>query len=598
MTVADKSLKERMFGLAQCSWDGKIQFTQGGELRIGWTEAGVLDIEAPDLSGRARGLFLAAQSIKNGKPFPPPQKRHFASCGGMLDVSRGGVLKVAAVKKWIDCQAALGLNLLMLYTEDIYEIKEYPHFGYMRGRYSKEELSEIDLYAYESGIELVPCIQTLAHLSQFLQWSDSETLKDTGDCLLIDDEETHRFVEAEISAIRQCFRSNRIHIGMDEAHGVGLGRYFLKYGQTNRYDLLIRHLNRVVSICEKYNFAPIMWSDMFFRIGSKDNEYYDLDVNIPQAVADAIPNVALCYWDYYHFDEDFYHQMLNKHASLDREIVFACGNWTWTGFLPHIKRTKATMVPGLRACLEHGVQTVIATLWEDDGCETDHFLGMPQMAILSEYCWLGSQCTDAEIDSMGSAVSGLDTECFASFGDFYIDNDDNRPGKGLFYCDLLYLLTYQLWDLNGYDEQLKHAIDVLTPRVSDPRCLYAYLLMEIVRQKLKWADTFQFAYQAKDHEKMEHMVKEDIPRIRELYKRFFIVWREQWEKNKKRSGWETHCIRIGGLLLRIDDVQFTLLRWLDGDIPYLDELVDAPLPAARRGRLQDYNAFTFPQYHE
>lgn len=57
MTVADKSLKERMFGLAQCSWDGKIQFTQGGELRIGWTEAGVLDIEAPDLSGRARGLF-------------------------------------------------------------------------------------------------------------------------------------------------------------------------------------------------------------------------------------------------------------------------------------------------------------------------------------------------------------------------------------------------------------------------------------------------------------------------------------------------------------------------------------------------------------
>ena len=220
------------------------------------------------------------------------------------------------------------------------------------------------------------------------------------------------------------------------------------------------------------------------------------------------------------------------------------------------------------------------------------------MAILSEFCWWGSQCTDAEIDSMGSAVSGLDTECFASFGDFYIDNDDNRPGKGLFYCDLLYLLTYQLWDLNGYDEQLKHAIDVLTPRVSDPRCLYAYLLMEIVRQKLKWADTFQFAYQAKDHEKMEHMVKEDIPRIRELYKRFFIVWREQWEKNKKRSGWETHCIRIGGLLLRIDDVQFTLLRWLDGDIPYLDELVDAPLPAARRGRLQDYNAFTFPQYHE
>lgn len=49
--------------------------------------------------------------------------------GTMLDCSRNSVLNVETIKKYIRIQAALGMNTMMLYTEDTYEVPEYPYFG-------------------------------------------------------------------------------------------------------------------------------------------------------------------------------------------------------------------------------------------------------------------------------------------------------------------------------------------------------------------------------------------------------------------------------------------------------------------------------------
>ncbi len=80
--------------------------------------------------------------------------------------------------------ALLGYNMLQLYTEDTYEIDGEPFFGYMRGGYSHAELREIDDYAHQFGIEVVPCIQTLGHLGQMLQWPRYLGLRDTAEVLL------------------------------------------------------------------------------------------------------------------------------------------------------------------------------------------------------------------------------------------------------------------------------------------------------------------------------------------------------------------------------------------------------------------------------
>ena len=66
--------------------------------------------------------------------------KDFDRFGIMLDCSRNGVRKVSALHRLIRLISRMGYNTLMLYIEDTYEINGQPYFGYMRGRYSTDEL--------------------------------------------------------------------------------------------------------------------------------------------------------------------------------------------------------------------------------------------------------------------------------------------------------------------------------------------------------------------------------------------------------------------------------------------------------------------------
>ena len=90
----------------------------------------------------------------------------FERLGYMVDCSRGAVPKIETLKKFVDYLSEFGYTYLELYIEDVYEIEGEPYFGYMRGRYTAVEIAELDVYAKQKGIELIPCIQTLAHLER------------------------------------------------------------------------------------------------------------------------------------------------------------------------------------------------------------------------------------------------------------------------------------------------------------------------------------------------------------------------------------------------------------------------------------------------
>jgi len=118
--------------------------------------------------------------LKNGEcDFEPiTGRRRFETCGVMLDCSRNAVIKPSAFRDFLCKVACMGLDMVMLYMEDVYEIEEYPYFGYMRGAYTREEIKEMDACAAALGIELIPCIQTLAHLTIAMRWplADGEHL--------------------------------------------------------------------------------------------------------------------------------------------------------------------------------------------------------------------------------------------------------------------------------------------------------------------------------------------------------------------------------------------------------------------------------------
>ena len=220
----------------------------------------------------------------------------------MLDCSRNAVMKPEAVKRMIDCLEKMGYNTLELYTEDTYEVEGEPYFGYLRGRYTGAELKDLDKYAKAHGIELIPCIQTLAHFTCPAKLARFGEIIDVNDILLIDEDKTYEFIDKLFVSLAENFTSRNVHIGMDEAHMVGLGKYLDRHGFVDRFELLNRHLSKVAEIAKKYGFKPHMWSDMFFRIHCH-GDYYGREIHIPEEVRARVPeNVALTYWDYYHTD--------------------------------------------------------------------------------------------------------------------------------------------------------------------------------------------------------------------------------------------------------------------------------------------------------
>lgn len=78
-------------------------------------------------------FFRAAtilESIKDTKESVDiSAENRFDTCGIMIDVSRNAVLKIETVKDIIRYMARMGLNMLMLYTEDTYKMEDYPYFG-------------------------------------------------------------------------------------------------------------------------------------------------------------------------------------------------------------------------------------------------------------------------------------------------------------------------------------------------------------------------------------------------------------------------------------------------------------------------------------
>ena len=77
---------------------------------------------------------------------------NFNKFGVMVDCSRNAVMTVEQLKKFITVISKMGYNQVHLYMEDTYEVNDEAYFGYLRGKYSKEELKELDDFAYGIGV--------------------------------------------------------------------------------------------------------------------------------------------------------------------------------------------------------------------------------------------------------------------------------------------------------------------------------------------------------------------------------------------------------------------------------------------------------------
>ncbi|KXS17369.1 glycoside hydrolase family 20 protein [Gonapodya prolifera JEL478] len=373
------------------------------------------------------------------------ERAEFDSLGIMLDCSRCAVPNITTISTILVRCALLGFNTLQLYTEDTYQVKGEPFFGYFRGGYTEAELSEVDRLGYELGIEVFPNIQMLGHMGQVLQWPRFYNIRDNSEVLLPSDPQAFQLIRSMLHSATSPFRSKKIHLGMDEAAGVGEGRYRQIYGYKEPVEVFKEHLRNVVNEVEAIGREPLVWSDMLFCLpaGSTSlSSYYDSPPitlpapapagdphsltpvrfsaselpptavrpstpggsSLPTPLPVALPtptlpepiiprSCQLVYWDYYHTHNQTYARKLREHRSMHptgRAPWFAGAAWTWSRFWCAQGFGEKVGTAAVRACKEEGVRDVFVTCWGDDGGECELFSALPTLVFWSRHAYTSS----------------------------------------------------------------------------------------------------------------------------------------------------------------------------------------------------------------
>lgn len=497
--------------------------------------------------------------------------------GIMLDCSRNGVMKPEKVKEFAKLIADMGYNMLQLYTEDTYEISGEPFFGHMRGRYSQEELKDIDAYCSSIGVELVPCIQVLAHLNQLTQWTAYAPLFDCRDILMVGEEKIYELIDKMFQTLKECFTTRRVNVGMDEAIFLGRGKYQDKHGYRDRVAILSEHLVRVKEIADRHGFSIMMWSDMFVRLHN-NGEYYGDNITIPQETVDSVPEgVELIYWDYYSKEKSHYDQMLVTHEAFHNPIAYAGGIWTWTGFAPNLRYTLEEIEAAMRSVQEHPVEDIIYTLWGDGGKECSYYATLPALFTAAEM-----SRGNFDKDDIAKKFEEKYGYTFDEFMNLELPNITKEeeshyhdPCKYLLYNDLflgLYDFTVAADLPQRYAEAAKTLLKSVNGREYDYLFEMTGKLLSALSKKCDLGIRIRKAYRAGDKELMRVLAEKEIPAVKDAVEAFAASFRKLWLRENKPFGLEVQENRMGGLLYRMESCRERILAYLAGEIDKIDEL--------------------------
>lgn len=539
-------------------------------------------VEYNSVAAAARGVGSALAKLEGEETTP------FKMLGIMLDVSRNMVMKVDHLKLWFRRLSLSGYNLVMLYTEDTYRLPGEPFFGYMRGAYSIDEIKELDAYAKKLGIELVGCIQTLGHLEQIIRWHGAYgKISDTAKVLMVDEPKTYELIDKMIAFWSEALDSRRIHIGMDETHDLGRGKFIDYHGFEAPFELFNRHLGKVNEICKKHGVAPLIWSDMYFRLSNPEQNYYDFTSPIPESVQKKIPkNVQLVYWDYYHEDAESYEKMIRRHRDIGFEPVMGSGIWTWTRMWYDHEKTRSTVIPCIEACRKMKVQELFFTMWGDDGAYCNYDSALAGLVYSADLAF-GVKPDDTKTTAVRfAATCGSSFQANITAGGIQatLTSGDKKytvspsmliwddPLMGIYFDECLrHDPEFDLKITDHYDEMLRK----LLPHQDDKAAGdFEHIInaLDLLIQKTEMRSALIDAYANDDRIALRQIAVSVIPSVIAAAQEFDASFRTQWLDCAKPFGLETIQIRNAGLIARLDETALRIREYLDGVVAEIDEL--------------------------
>jgi hypothetical protein len=384
------------------------------------------------------GLRYAVESLSQ---LLPRSGRRLAACeiedapdlakrGVLLDVSRGKVPTLATLKGVVDFMVGLKLNLLMLYTEHVFRFRRHPLIGKDASPMSAEELRELDEYARERHVELVPTLQSLGHMHQILKYpryrklAESERKWSVSPAL----EETYELLDDLYSEYLGNFGSPWLNANCDEPVDLGKGLSKERAEKAGVAAIFASHVSRVQELAAKHGKKTMIWADFLF-------EHREVLPLLPR-------DLLLIDW-WYEANHDFERVKILRENGIP--FLAAAGTSGWNTLFPRLENALANIRGYAEAAKRHGAEGLLVTEWGDGG--HGNLLGnsIYGFAFGAQAAWGTTHPERTAFDrafsmhlfSDPSAAAG---RLYRALGDLHatgFDHFNHSPLKTLFFDDLI-----------------------------------------------------------------------------------------------------------------------------------------------------------------
>lgn len=307
-------------------------------------------------------------------------KPQFAHRGYMFDMSRGRKPKPETIYKIIDYISGLKYNELQLYMEDFcFKFKGFERYTDGFDCLCAEDIKKIDKYCRDRFIELVPCMNGFGHMGTWLaqeEFADLEVTdgKEKTDTINILNPRAFELIDKIYESVLPNFSSGRVHIGLDEA--LGLGKYQLEEAcrEKGSENVFMEWLLKLSELCrEKYNKNVMFWADMV--------------INHPACFERIPDNAVPVEWDYECISMQFVEKRCESLQKSGKSYYVAPSTHA---ILSNTGRFDEAVF-NIRAMAEcgqkFGADGFLLTDWGDGGHQHNFVWSYVPIAVAAEYAW-------------------------------------------------------------------------------------------------------------------------------------------------------------------------------------------------------------------
>ena len=368
-------------------WNGMISLVQKILLAFGRQDTG-----RADSGDEIRGGGGAHLSGEIELPLcDVMEKPGMAVRGFLLDVSRGRIPKMEMLYQLADTLALLHYNHLELYIEGFsYAYSFHDAVAKEKDSLTGEELEALDRYCAARMIELVPCQNTLGHMTAWLEEPDFAYLAEAtalGKKPEREDSENNTpfppstlnaadpgslaLVKKMLDDLLPHFQSEQVNVCLDEPFELGTGKSRLMAPEMTPDELYLSFVNKLRDDLASRGKRMLMWGD----IAGKS-----------PALCRALPqDVTLLEWGY---DAD---HPFDRRAKVLKEaglrFIICPGTSSWTSFSGITDNMAANVARAARAAYTYGAEGMILTDWGDFGHLQPISVSYPAMVLCSFYMW-------------------------------------------------------------------------------------------------------------------------------------------------------------------------------------------------------------------